>query len=191
MHDAPRDPSPGMDRFPSGASGAPQAQRPSKAIAGVVPFARRPLFTRLIVIYKLVRVPVMVALAGWLTVAPASVFQSLGWIALELEEAGAESARVGAWIQGNVTSNVVSGSAVLVWLDAASTAIEGLLLLSGRTWAEWIVIAELACLLPFEFVYLTHRPGLGRLFLLVMNALIVLYLVRGRVRAQRTTVSAR
>lgn len=140
---------------------------------------------RLIIVYKLVKAPVMLALALWLAAAPGAVVRSLDFLARELAEGGATWARAAAWIHLHVTNTVIGEAAVLAGLDGLSTAIEGLLLLSGRVWAEWIVIAGLALLLPAEILSLEHRPGTGKSIVLVVNAAIVIYLARDRVLASR------
>jgi len=73
---------------------------------------------------------------------------------------------------------------VLAWFDSVSTAIEGALLSIGSSWAEWIVAIGLACLLPIEALSLEHRPGVGKLLVLLANAAIVVYLVRRRMPAR-------
>jgi uncharacterized membrane protein (DUF2068 family) len=76
----------------------------------------------------------------------------------------------------------------LYWLAAALGAdsiisfVEGWALQRGYRWAPWLIVGATGCLLPFEIVELVHRPRLGRLALLLINALIVYYLAR---QAQR------
>jgi uncharacterized membrane protein (DUF2068 family) len=70
---------------------------------------------------------------------------------------------------------------------AALFATEGTGLLLCRRWAEWLTIFVTASFLPFEAVHLWRRFTVGRLALLVANAVIVAYLValRARDRARR------
>jgi hypothetical protein len=140
---------------------------------------------RAILIYKFVRAPIILALAVWLTIDPSSAHRSLEGVARELSEGGATWARAGAWIHAHVTGHLLVAGAVLAWLDGITTAIEGFLLRSGKAWAEWLVIFSLGALLPIEIVSLDRRPGVGKLSVLVLNALIVAYLTRRRVLAAR------
>lgn len=127
----------------------------------------------------------MLILALWLTLAPAAAYRSLDALAHDLAEGGAAWARAGTWFQENLTHGAVAGGAVLAWLDSASTTIEGFLLLSGKSWAQWIVAAGLGCLLPIELLSLDHRPSAIKLMVLIANAAIVIYLVRRRGLAGR------
>jgi uncharacterized membrane protein (DUF2068 family) len=146
---------------------------------------RRELGLRLIITYKFVKAPIMLILALWLTFAPGAAYRSLDALAHELAEGGVAWARAGAWFQENLTHRAVTGGAVLAWLDSTSTAIEGFLLLSGKSWAQWTVAAGLACLLPLELLSLDHRPSATKLMVLIANAVIVIYLVRRRGLAGR------
>lgn len=74
---------------------------------------------------------------------------------------------------------------MLAWLDGFSTALEGVLLLSGKSWGEWLVIVGLASLLCAEVFALIHQPSIVKALILGVNALIVLYLVRRRIRIAR------
>lgn len=152
---------------------------------GMTPWAQRPSGIRLIIVYKLVRAPLMLAVAVWLTVAPGSVHRVVAHLAQELAEAGATWARAGAWLDAHDTSTVTADAAALAWLDTAMTSIEGLLLLSGRPWAEWVVIAGLGALIPLELLSLEHRPAPGKWLVLLVNALIVGYLALRRVLLER------
>jgi uncharacterized membrane protein (DUF2068 family) len=106
----------------------------------------------------------------------------------ELAEGGIAWERAGEWLQTNLTHRVVAEGAVLAWFDSVSTAIEGALLLIGSSWAEWIVAIGLACLLPIEALSIEHRPGLGKLVVLLANAVIVVYLVRRRTSARANAI---
>jgi uncharacterized membrane protein (DUF2068 family) len=62
-----------------------------------------------------------------------------------------------------------------------SSAIEAFLLLSGKTWAQWVVIVGLAGLLPFEILSIVHHPRVGKFVLLAANLAIVAYLARAEI----------
>lgn len=157
---------------------------PSSAQAAP-PRRRRPWGLRLILLYKFTKGPLMLALAVWLTAAPAAAYHSVEALARELAEAGAVWARAGNWIDAQLTLRVIVGAAILAWLDGISTTIEGVLLWSGKPWAEWIVIMTLALLLPVELASLEHRPGLVKALVLLLNTVIVIYLAHRRIQEQR------
>jgi hypothetical protein len=140
---------------------------------------------RLIIAYKFCKAALMLAIALWLTIAPGAAYRELQGIARELSEGGAVFARAGHWIHEHLSSSMVIRGALLAWLDSASSALEGFLLLSGKSWAEWVVIIGLACLLPFEILSLEHRPGIAKFVVLLLNALIVAYLVRTQLQKTR------
>lgn len=147
---------------------------------------RQHLGFRLIIGYKFVKAAMMFCVALWLTVAPGAAYRTLDFLARELAEGGAAFARAGQWIHAHLSSGMVLRGALLAWLDSLSTAVEGFLLLSGKAWAEWIVILGLACLIPYEIVSIAHRPGVGKVAVLAANALIIAYLVRRQIQKART-----
>ena len=148
---------------------------------------RQHLGFRLIIGYKFVKAAIMFGVALWLTVAPGAAYRTLDFLARELTEGGAAFARAGHWIHAHLSSGFMLRGALLAWLDSLSTAVEGFLLLSGKTWAEWIVILGLACLVPYEIVSIAHRPGIGKVLVLAANVLIIAYLVRRQMQKARLT----
>jgi len=64
---------------------------------------------------------------------------------------------------------------------AALFATEGIGLLSRKRWAEYFTIVSTGGLIPLEVYELVHRFTATRLAVLIVNALIIVYLVR-RVR---------
>jgi uncharacterized membrane protein (DUF2068 family) len=146
---------------------------------------RQRLGFRLIIGYKFAKAAMMFAVALWLTTAPGAAYRTLDLLARELAEGGAIFARAGHWIHAHLSSSVVIRGAVLAWLDSVSSALEAFLLLSGKSWAQWIVILGLACLLPFEILSIEHRPGIGKFLVLGANAVIVAYLARGQLQKAR------
>jgi hypothetical protein len=143
---------------------------------------------KLIIGYKFVKAAVMFGVALWLTTAPGSAFRMLNLVARDLAEGGAAFARLGHWLQIHLSSNVVVRGAQLAWLDSVSSAVEGFLLLSGKTWAQWVVIVGLACLIPFEILSIEHRPGIAKFVVLGVNAAIVAYLAWVQVRKARAAI---
>ncbi|HEY0469861.1 MAG TPA: DUF2127 domain-containing protein, partial [Polyangiaceae bacterium] len=60
------------------------------------------------------------------------------------------------------------------------TLLEGVLLLRGHAWGEWIVVVALAALIPFEISSLERHPGPLKLIVLTLNVAIVAYLAPRR-----------
>jgi len=91
----------------------------------------------------------------------------------------------------HLTPRAEHRAAVVACLDGLSTLAEGLLLLSGKAWGEWIVVAGLGALLPIEAVSLARRPRIGRATVLLVNASVVAYLARRRIKHDRRGVTGR
>ena len=142
----------------------------------------RPLGLRLIIGYKLVKAPVVLALALFLTVDARSAEHVAVVVARDLSEGSAFSARVGAWLGMHASLKDVHHVALIAWLDGIATLAEGYLLLRGKAWGEWIVIGALAALVPFEAVSLERHPGPIKLVVLLVNIVIVAYLAARRRR---------
>ena len=69
---------------------------------------------------------------------------------------------------------------------AAIFTTEGVGLLLGRHWAEYLAVVATASFLPLEAYEAIHRPGASRVLVLVVNLAIVVYLlVRLRAEARR------
>ena len=147
--------------------------------------ANRPLGLKIIITYKVVKSSLVLVLAIWMTARPRSAVFVAEVIAREISEGGAMFARVGSWLEQHLTSSGMLNAAAFAWLDSLSTGAEALLLLRGHAWGEWIVVAGLAILVPIEAVSLERDPSPFKLAVLVVNAGIVAYLVRLRVRSRR------
>jgi uncharacterized membrane protein (DUF2068 family) len=140
---------------------------------------------RLIIAYKLCKAVAMFGVALWLTTAPGAAYRTLELLARDLSEGGVAFARVGHWIHEHLSDNIVRRGAELAWLDGLSSAVEAFLLLSGKSWAEWIVIVGLAGLIPFEIASIAHRPGIAKFLVLLVNLAIVAYLARSQLQKAR------
>jgi uncharacterized membrane protein (DUF2068 family) len=127
----------------------------------------------------------MLALALWLTFSPRGAYEFVESIAEELSAGGALWARLGEWIEVHLSTKIIRGGAVLAWLDAITTAAEVTLLLLRKPWAEWLVTLGLGTLIPLELFSLERRPGLGKAIVLLINAAVVVYLARRRIKAAR------
>jgi uncharacterized membrane protein (DUF2068 family) len=145
--------------------------------------ARRPLGLKAILAYKFAMAPVMLALGVVLILAPAHSLQLAHRITGQISESGSLGWRAARALEPYLTPRAEHRAAVVAWLDGLLSLAEGLLLLSGRTWGEWIVIAGLGALLPIEAVSLARHPRIGRAAVLLVNAAVVAYLVRRRLKA--------
>jgi uncharacterized membrane protein (DUF2068 family) len=147
-----------------------------------MPHGKLPAGLKVIVAYKFVKAPIMVALAMALTFAPERSVSVARHLVAELSETGTVGWRIARWIEPNLNIRVEHRAALLAWLDGASTLAEAFLLLTGTPWGEWIVVAALGVLLPFEAIALVRRPRIGRAVILLVNGAVVAYLVRLRLR---------
>jgi hypothetical protein len=138
-----------------------------------------------IIAYKLTLAPVTLGLAVWLTLSPSNAFASLARLAHQLAEAGPLWARLAHWANARLSVHFLSEAAIFAWLGGLSTAVEGLLLLRGGVWAEWIVAIGLALLVPLELFALIRHPAPAKAILLAGNVIIVTYLVHGRLSPQK------
>jgi hypothetical protein len=150
----------------------------------MLPWTQQPRGIRLIVGYKFIKAAVVLSLAIWLTCTPAHAYRIAVNGVRELGECGGGCLRVAHWLNMHLTGRTVLGATVLAWFDAVSSAIEGILLLNGKPWGQWLVVAGSAALLPFEAWSSWHRPRPGMLLILAVNSLIVAYLIRTRARKQ-------
>jgi uncharacterized membrane protein (DUF2068 family) len=97
-----------------------------------------------------------------------------------------------AWALEAATAIVETGTRAHVkiaiagaFADAALSMVEGLALRAGHWWAPWLVVIATGSLLPWEAVRAVHRPGWARIVILVINAALVLYLIREVARQRR------
>lgn len=63
-------------------------------------------------------------------------------------------------------------------LDGVLSFVEAWALHRRRPWSRWLVVGATCSLLPFEVVALVRHPTAGRVAILVVNAAIVVYLLR-------------
>ena len=73
--------------------------------------------------------------------------------------------------------------ALAAFIDGVLSCVEGWALQRRYPWSGWLVVGTTLSLLPFEAIALVHRPSTGRVALLMMNAVVVVYLLRHRGRA--------
>ena len=146
---------------------------------------------RLIIGYKLVKAVLMFGLAVWLTLLPQNAYRLVARLAAQLATGGTLAIRLARWIEAHLSQKVVSTGGLVAWIDAASTTVEATLLLMGKAWGEWLVIAGLGLLIPAELSSWERRPGVVKLVVLLLNAAVVAYLVRHRLRSGHNSTESK
>jgi uncharacterized membrane protein (DUF2068 family) len=73
---------------------------------------------------------------------------------------------------------------------AAVFTVEGLGLVRKKRWAEWMTVIVTASFVPFEVYELSAHFSAGKVIAVVLNATIVVYLVRVRLEERRLTAEA-
>jgi uncharacterized membrane protein (DUF2068 family) len=76
------------------------------------------------------------------------------------------------------TAHHVFVVATALLVDGLITLLEGWALYRGFRWARWLVVGATAALIPFEIEGVFRHPTAGHVVLLLLNAIIVVYLVR-------------
>ena len=66
---------------------------------------------------------------------------------------------------------------------AALFTIEGVGLLTGKLWAEWLTLIITASFIPFEIYEVIHKSSAMKTVVLVLNVLILIYLIVRRIHA--------
>jgi uncharacterized membrane protein (DUF2068 family) len=145
----------------------------------------RPAGLRAIITYKLVKVPVMVALALFMTLAPHHTDHLVVRLTHELASGNAIFRHVAHWLEANITTTVLGRARALAWIDAAITLLEAILLIRGKSWGEWLVVGGLGLACVFELVSIEQHVSLLKSIVFLLNLAIVLYLVRLRLAATR------
>ncbi len=140
----------------------------------------RPLGMQLILAYKVVKAPLMLGIALWLTLAPERALGLAIQLVDVLHEHGGLWFRIARWIAPHLTPHLLSGARLLAWLDGGFTLAEAAVLWRGKPWGEWLVVVGLALLLPFEAEGFVAHRRLDRAVVLLLNVLIVAYLARRR-----------
>jgi uncharacterized membrane protein (DUF2068 family) len=147
------------------------------------PFMARPLGMQVIIAYKVIKAVLVLTVAAYLTASSKVAYQEARHMVAQLIEHGGFVHRLAVWLDAHVTESAMGTVRVLALLDGATTALEAGLLLSGKSWGEWLVVASLALLLPFEAHALWRYRRIGHVVVLVANTAIVVYLARRRYRA--------
>jgi len=154
---------------------------------------RRELVLRLIVLEKLVKAMVVLAIAllfAGMLVTGSSVH--LHGLATRLREhvTAAWSVYLADAVVSVTERRHLAVATAALFLDGLATGLEWYALSRGRTWGEWLVVVATASLLPFEVISFVHHRHAGRLLVLIGNAAIVLYLARHAWRRRRGHAAA-
>lgn len=150
-----------------------------------MPKGRRSTGLNTIIGYKLVKVPIVLVLALWLTLARERAARTVQRLAGDLADVGPFGTQLAAWLESHLSPRTVVRGAVVAWLDVAITTVEVALLLRGKAWGEWLVAGSLGVLVVLELGSLERRPSIARLVVVILNGAVVAYLVGQRLRRKR------
>ena len=148
---------------------------------------------RAIVLYKLIKAVAQSALGigifGMVLTGHAGALQRLAE-ALRHHASQAWALQAASFLMRVATPRHVELTAVALLLDGALSGVESWALHTRRWWAEWLVVIASGSLLPYEVFELLRHARAGRVLVLVVNAVIVVYLARrawrrGRPRGER------
>ena len=119
-----------------------------------------------------------------LSMASAGLADELRTVALNVRNhaTAAWSVALAKWLMNAATARNLRVVALASLLDAAASLFEGWALHRRFDWSRWLVVGATASLFPFEIVAIVRHLSAGRVALMVVNALIVVYLVRHRAR---------
>ncbi len=153
---------------------------PPATLTPVVEAEPRPLALRLIMLEKLVKA--ILALSASLFFAGMLVTGTsihLHGMATHLREhvTAAWSAYLADAVVSVTERRHLAVATGALFLDGVVTGFEWYALRRGKAWGEWLVVAAMSSLLPFEIVALVRERHLGRFVVLVTNLVIVAYLV--------------
>jgi uncharacterized membrane protein (DUF2068 family) len=79
--------------------------------------------------------------------------------------------------------------AAALTLDGSFTLFEWYALHTGRPWGEWLVVVATGSLVPFEVGAIVRHKRAGRVVLLLLNIVIVVYLARNALHKHRLAVA--
>jgi uncharacterized membrane protein (DUF2068 family) len=89
-----------------------------------------------------------------------------------------------AWFSG-LSESQIHALRFVTLAYAAIFLVEGIGLWMRQRWAEWLTTIITASLIPLEVWELVQRPNIGKVGVVIVNGLIVVYLV-WHVRVRRT-----
>jgi uncharacterized membrane protein (DUF2068 family) len=133
---------------------------------------------RLIALFKLSKVVLLLATAyGVLRLRDASVIARLyGWAASLPSGLEQDLVRRGLVIVSGMTPGRINALGFVTLAYAAIFTTEGIGLWMRQRWAEWLTVIVTSSLIPLEIFEIVHRPGVGKVLVLIGNVAIVWYL---------------
>ena len=85
----------------------------------------------------------------------------------------------------DVTPHRLRQISLLIFCDAALDLIEGIGLILGKSWAEYLTLIVTASFLPWEFFEIIRKPSWPKAVLSLLNILVVIYLAQNLQRRSR------
>ena len=85
----------------------------------------------------------------------------------------------------DVTPHRLRQLSVLIFCDAVLDLIEGIGLILGKAWAEYLTLIVTASFLPWEFFEIIRKPSWPKAVLSLLNILVVIYLAQNLQRRSR------
>lgn len=148
---------------------------------------------RLIVLYKLTKAVLEVAFGATVAIFADGVSAELQRLAVAVRDhaTAAWSIALAERLVRAATARHLEIVALASLFDGVFSAVEGWALHKRYRWSGWLVIGATSCLLPFEAIALVRRLTFGRVTLLFVNALIVVYLVRHQGSMSRARAASR
>lgn len=79
---------------------------------------------------------------------------------------------------GGMSESSMKHLSEFVFAYAAIYLVEGIGLLRRKRWAEWMTTIVTASFIPIELWHLWHHPSWGKVIVITLNFLILIYLIR-------------
>jgi uncharacterized membrane protein (DUF2068 family) len=161
-----------LEQTPANGGGPAQgaAPRPEKGSVSL----------RVIGLFKLTQALLLaaLALAALHLIRPTVAARVREWVG-DLPYAAQEdlARRAVSWLLGLPSGHAktLAGGTLLY---ALLFAVEGMGLLWKRRWAEWLTVVATASFIPLEVWEVSHRPGVIKVLVLLVNVAVVWFLVR-------------
>jgi len=134
---------------------------------------------RLIALFKLSKVVLLLATAyGVLRLRDASVIARLySWAASMPSGLEQDLVRRCLVIVSGMSPGRINALGFVTLAYAAIFTTEGIGLWMRQRWAEWLTVIVTSSLIPLEIFEIVHRPGSGKVLVLLGNVAIVWYLI--------------
>ena len=146
---------------------------------------KRELGLRAIILYKLVKAALAVAVAAmlWLLISTGEAEHVVGLAArVRRHFTAAWSLTLVDAVVNAANARHIEELAAALSLDGALTLFEWYALRTGRPWGAWLVVLATASLLPFEVAAILRHGSVARIVVFLVNVAIVGYLGRRSLR---------